>query len=287
MRRPYSEEWNEFTSLNPYRSVEAEGLVFRYISVGDDSSPAIVFLNGGLNTSELWLGYLDCHLIDGYRAIIFDYPLGAESNQKLIVAMHTFFEKLGLERPVLVGAMFGGMLAQIYAKRYRGDVSALILIASNGMDRSTIRSFRRKYRWLPVTRFFLKHRSAEKIQRKLVKMGDEVAERESEEDRKYIHDMFRFIFRNYTKEKNIHIKSLMADVMNQHPMERNDFYNLKGRILLLFPSDNLFTTEMQQNLESLMIEPEIRRLRGNSASTYMKPELLLSEMLSFLKRIGY
>ena len=261
--------------------------MFRYISVGEDSSPAIVFLNGGLNTSRLWLGYLDCHLIDGYRAIVFDYPPEARTDQQLVVAMHTFFEKLGIEAPVLIGAMFGGMVAQIYAKRYRSDVSALVLISSNGMDKATTRSFRRKYRLLPVAKFFLRHRNPEKIRRSLVGIGDDLAQKESEEDREYIHEMFRFIFKDYSREKNIQMKSLMADIMNQAPMERNDFNNLKGRILLLFPSDKIFTTEMQQNLESLMIEPEIRRLRGNRASTYIKPELLLSEVVSFLKRIGY
>lgn len=287
MRRPYAEEWKEFAELNPMSSVEAEGMLFRYISVGDDSSPAIVFLNGGMNTSELWLGYLDCHLIDGYRAIIFDYPLEAETDQKLIVAMHTFFEKIGIYRPVLVGAVFGGMVAQIYAKRYRSDVGGLVLIASNGMDKATIHTFRRKYRWLPVSKFILRHQNPDKIRRKLVKLGDDLAGSENQEDRNYIHEMFSFLFRNYTREKYIHIKSLMGDVMNQAPMTRDDFNNLKGRILLIFPADDIFTSEMQQNLESLMIEPEIRRLRGNSASTYVKPELLLSEIVSFLKRIGY
>ena len=287
MRRPYSEEWNDFVAQHPESSVEAEGMLFRYISIGDESSPAIVFLNGGLNTSELWLGYLDCHLIDGYRSIIFDYPMEAGSNQELVVSMHTFLEKLNVRRPVLVGAVFGGVIAQIYANRYRDDVSAMVLISSNGMDRSTIRTFRRKYRLLPAVRFILKHRNPEKLKRKLLKMGDDLAAGEGVEDREYIQSMFSFIFRNYTREKDLHIKSLMADIMNQAPMERDDFYSLKGRILLLFPSDNILTAEMQQNLESLMIEPEIRRLRVNSASSYVKPELLLSEIVSFLKRIGY
>ena len=287
MRRAFSEEWKEFAERHPVSSVEAEGILFRYISIGDDSSRAIVFLNGGMNTSELWLGYLDCHLIDGYRAVIFDYPQEAETDQKLIVAMHAFFEKVGIYRPVLVGAVFGGLVAQIYAKRYRGDVGGLVLIASNGMDKATIRTFRRKYRWLPLTKFMLRHSDPEKIRSKLVKLGDEKAGSENGEERTYIHEMFSFLFGNYSREEYIHMKSLMGDVMNQHPMTREDFYSLKGRILLVFPSDNILTSEMQQNLESLMIEPEIRRLRGNSASPYVKPELLLSEIVSFLKRIGY
>ena len=287
MRIPYSEEWREFTALHPETSVEAEGVVFRYISIGEDDAPAIVFLNGGLNTSELWLGYIDCHLIDGYRAIIFDYPDEIETDQKLVVAMHTFFGKIGVERPVLVGAMFGGMVAQIYAKRYRSDVNAMVLISSSGMDKATIRNFRKQYRLLPLTKWFLKHRKPEKIRRKLVRFADKLADGESEEDKAYVHDMFTFLFRHYSEKKDLHIKKLLADVMNQEPMTREDFYTLKGRILLLFTSDNPLSADRQQNLESLMIEPEIRRLRGNSVSSYIKPELLLSEIVSFLKRIGY
>lgn len=47
--------------------------------------------------------------------------------------MHTFFDKLGIKKPIFVGASDGGMVAQIYVQRYPGEAAGLILISTGGV----------------------------------------------------------------------------------------------------------------------------------------------------------
>lgn len=75
----------------------------------------LVFLNGGMNTLEMWMDYVD-KLSDAYRVLLFDYPQELRTNQELVVGMHAFFQKLGVEDPIFVGASDGGMVAQSIRK---------------------------------------------------------------------------------------------------------------------------------------------------------------------------
>lgn len=56
---------------------------------------------------------------------------------------------------------------------------------------------------------------------------------ESEEQIAYARDMFETIFKDYTKEKDVHISGLLADLMNRTPVTEADFRELKGKILLI------------------------------------------------------
>lgn len=63
----------------------------------------------------------------------FDYPQELRTNQELVTGMHAFFRKLGIEKPIFVGASDGGMVAQIYVQKYPGETGGLVLIATGGM----------------------------------------------------------------------------------------------------------------------------------------------------------
>ena len=43
------------------------------------------------------------------------------------------FFKLGITKPIFVGASDGGMVAQIYTQRYHEEVGGLILVSTGGM----------------------------------------------------------------------------------------------------------------------------------------------------------
>ena len=82
--------------------------------VGPEGGRTLVFLNGGMNTLEMWMDYV-APFEDEYRVLLFDYPLERGDNQALVTGMHAFFQALGIEKPVLIGASDGGMVAQIYS----------------------------------------------------------------------------------------------------------------------------------------------------------------------------
>ena len=123
----YSEKLKTFSAAHPCEEVTVDGARFRYILCGSAGGKTLVFLNGGMNTLEMWMDYAGA-LSGDCRVLLFDYPRELRTNQALVTGMHAFFRKLGIEAPILIGASDGGMVAQIYVQKYPGETGGLVLI---------------------------------------------------------------------------------------------------------------------------------------------------------------
>mgnify|MGYP002563755624 FL=1 len=128
----YSEKLPHFAAVHPCKTVTVDGANYRYILEGNDNGKTLVFLNGGMNTLEMWIDYVD-GMSGSCRVLLFDYPQELRTNQELVTGMRAFFRKLGIEKPIFVGASDGGMVAQIYVQKYPGETGGLVLIATGGM----------------------------------------------------------------------------------------------------------------------------------------------------------
>lgn len=280
----YSEELREFAAAHTYENMVVDGSRFRYVLSGRKDGKTVVMLNGGMNTLEMWMRYVDALSAD-YQVLLFDYPQELRTNQELVKGMHSFFEKLGVTKPFFIGASDGGMVAQIYTQKYPAEVGGLILISTGGMDAETIKSLKRKYFLAPLMLFYMKHCNYEKLKPKLIKMGMGHGRNESEEQLAYAKDMFETIFKDYTKEKDVHISGLLADLMHQTPVTKSDFKELKGKILLILPDQDFFSGKMQENLIQLMHNPEIQYISGGHLSTIVKADEYAKTIRDFLQKV--
>ena len=238
-----------------------DGSKFRYVLSGKKGGKILVLLNGGMNTLEMWMGYVDSLAAD-YQVLLFDYPQELRTNQELVKGMHAFFEKIGITQPIFIGASDGGMVAQIYTQKYHGEVGGLILISTGGMDAATLKSLKKKYFFAPLMLFYMKHCNYEKLKPKLIRAGMGHIRNESKEQAAYAQDMYETIFKDYKKEKDVHISGLLADLMNQTPVAEPDFKELEGKILLILPNQDFFSGKMQKDLIQLMHNPEIKYVSG-------------------------
>lgn len=277
----YSEELHAFTEAYPYKQMTVDNAVFRYVLAGVQNMPVLVFLNGGMNVSEMWMRYVD-GLSGDYRVLIFDYPRELKTNQELVSGMKQFFKSLGIHKPVLIGASDGGMVAQIYTQKYPDDVSGLVLILTGGMDAQTIKSLKRRYFFAPVMLWYMKHCNYENLKPRLIRVFTNHARDESEADKAYAKDMAETIFRDYKQEKDLHISALLADLMHQTPVTDNTFFKLKGHILLILPDKDFFSEAQQKNLISLMREPKIKYISGGHLSTVLRAEEYIQEIRPFI-----
>ena len=277
----YSEKLRPFAAAHPCRTIDVDGAQVRYILTGKPEGRTLVFLNGGMNTLEMWMDYVDA-LADTGRVLLFDYPQQLRTNQALVAGMHAFFAALGIQAPIFVGASDGGMVAQIYVQKYPGETGGLILISTGGMDEATLGSLRRKYWLAPVMLWYMKHCNYEKLKPKLIQSSLSHIRNESAEEIAYARDMFETIFRDFTQEKDVHISGLLADLMRQTPVTAADFAALKGKILLILPNQDFFSGQMQQDLIRLMHEPEIRYVSGGHLSTVLKTEDYIRTIREFL-----
>ena len=120
----YSEKLKSFQAAHPCETITVCGAQCRYILSGENIGRTLVFLNGGMNTLEMWMDYVE-GLSGDCRVLLFDYPQELRTNQELVAGMYAFFQKLGIENPVFVGASDGGMVAQIYVQKYPGETGGL------------------------------------------------------------------------------------------------------------------------------------------------------------------
>lgn len=278
----YSEEIKKFRETHTYQEENINGSRFRYVLSEKKDGKTLVFLNGGMNTLEMWLKYVDA-LSGDYQVLLFDYPQELKTNRELVIGMHEFFKVLGIEQPFFIGASDGGMVAQIYAQKYHGEVGGMILISTGGMDAETLKSLKKKYFFAPLMLFYLKHCNYEKLKPKLIKVSLGHIRNESEEEITYAKNMFETIFKDYKQEKDVHISGLLADLMNQKPVTEKDFEELKGKILLILPDQDFFSGKMQEDLIRLMHNPEIRYVSGGHLSTILKVDEYVRSIRSFLE----
>lgn len=278
----YSEDLKAFAASHKYEDVMVDGAKFHYVLNGRKDSQTLVMLNGGMNTLEMWMNYVDAFSED-YQVLLFGYPQELRTNQELVTGMHAFFRKIGVEKPIFVGASDGGMVAQIYIQKYPGEAGGMVLVSTGGMDAETLKTLKKKYFFVPVMLWYMKHCNYEKLKPKLIKAGMSHIRNESKEEIAYAQDMFETIFKDYTKEKDVHISGLLADLMNQTPVTAENFQQLKGKILLILPDQDFFSGKMQENLIRLMHDPKITYVSGGHLSTILKSEDYVRTIRDFLK----
>lgn len=58
----YSEDLKIFRAAHTYKASIVEGSTFHYVLSGKKDGKTLVLLNGGMNTMEMWMGYVDAYL---------------------------------------------------------------------------------------------------------------------------------------------------------------------------------------------------------------------------------
>lgn len=281
----YSQDLKSFQASHTYKNINIDGNTFKYVLSENKNSQTLVMLNGGMNTLEMWMEYVD-NLAQDYQVLLFDYPQTLKTNQELVTGIHAFFNKLNIIDPIFIGASDGGMVAQIYVQKYPQEVGGLVLISTGGLDANTIKSLKKKYFFAPIMLFYMKHCNYEKLKPRLIKLGMGHIRGESQEQINYARDMFETIFKDYTKEKDVHITVLLADVMNQTPVTKDDFKALEGKILLILPNQDFFSGKMQEDLIQLMHQPEIKYISGGHLSTVLNVDEYVTTIRAFLEKMN-
>lgn len=168
-------------------------------------------------------------------------------------------------------------------QRYPGETGGLVLISTGGMDENTLKSQKRKYRLAPLMLWYMKHCNYEKLKPRLIKAGMSHIRNESADEIAYAQDMFETIFKDYKQEKDVHISSLLADLMHQKPVTAADFAVLAGKILLILPDQDFFSGKMQEDLIRLMRRPKISYVSGGHLSTVLRVDDYVRTILDYLK----
>lgn len=278
----YAGEKREFDRKYEHQELQAGGGLFRYVLAGEPKKGDLVFLNGGMDLPEMWMRCADA-LAEGFRVLLFEYPLELKKNRDLVSGMHEFFAALGIERPVLIGEGYGGMLAQLYVQRFPEETGGLILLSTGALDKETLKDLKKEYTFAPLMLLYMRFCNYGKLKKKWIETGVGYACHESRDNRAYAQEFWESVMEDYTRERDLHVTSLMGDVRKQKPLTEKDFRALEGKILLIAPRDDYFSQEDKDKLGSLMHRPKLYCIRGGQMATVLHSEDYVRAIRKFME----
>ena len=83
----YSEKMPIFTAKYPAQTITVDGAAYRYVRSGAGRDKTLVLLNGGMDTLEMWMDYVE-PLSKKCDVLLFDYLRELRTNQVLVVGIH-------------------------------------------------------------------------------------------------------------------------------------------------------------------------------------------------------
>ena len=115
--------------------VTVDGIRLHYYSAGKEGDQPVVFLHGGVLTGHDFRHVLELADAKRYYALAFDRPgygyserpkeATPEEQARLIRAA---LEKLGVQRPIIVGHSWSGLLALTYALQYPDELAGVVTL---------------------------------------------------------------------------------------------------------------------------------------------------------------
>ena len=116
--------------------VTVEGIRLHYMRKG--KGVPVVFLHGGILCADDFKEVMEIAASCGYEAITFDRPGYGYSerpmNEKVTPAVqarliHGALQQLGIEKPIMVGHSWSGLLVMTYALQYPDEITGIVTLA--------------------------------------------------------------------------------------------------------------------------------------------------------------
>ena len=280
----FREEFEAYERKHPYREFPVQGGRFRFILSGESGKPAVVFLNG-LGMQEAWLRYMIAFERE-YRVLMMEYPLACETVDALLDAIAALLRELGIERPILVGGSDGGLLAQLFVRRFPGKVGALVLMTTVTIDSKYCEDTNRENanRYLAKVKFI----PYVILKRVLLRLVKTYFNDESDAERAYGTGFLKYIAGDPAyKQKYLHAVRLVYDGAKQPKLRTEEFAGLRNRILILHPEKDIFIQDDQEKLTALLagVGAETKTMRGGHLAFVSSPELYIGAIREFLNRV--
>lgn len=279
--RKFSEDYNVFFNTHKFSKVTVLGHDFQVVDAGSGKQ-TVVFLNG-MDIYHSWIKYVSA-LENDYRVIMMNYPVEVSKNDEMADLLHALFGKLGIEKPVLCGISDGGVLAQLYAKKYK--VGGLIMVSTLTVDSQYVKKNKIEKLVFPLYSKYVEKLKFEKLKSMLIASVQRHFRNETEEEKAYgtsflecvgSDENFRYSF----------IRALKAtmDIFSMKHFDKKDFAYLNGKVLVLIPENDMFEKEDSKKLVDIFTSPTVKTTYGGHLGLVMRPEPYIDDMKEFLKTL--
>lgn len=278
----YEDRIRLFRKDHTYKDISIDGTTFHYLLCGEGTN-TLVFLAGGLGVSELWFPYIEA-LEGEYRILTIDYPMEYRTNQTLADGIKKLLDALLIEEAIFIGTSFGGYLAQIIARNHPKKTQALCIFSTAGLTENTLNRLRVRARHANVLLFIMRTVPYNWLKPVFRRACMRHITNATNEEYAFIDDLFRSIFKGYTRQIDLHMTELLIDITHQPTCSPKEFDYLDGKILLILPKDDdSFTPDMQNELIALMPNPVVvKNMDAGHLATILRIDDYLMHIRNFL-----
>lgn len=285
-------EFAEYNKIAPQKTVKLSGgeFAYRYYkNPNPDVNATLVMLAGGTGLGDGFFAIAKS-FIDKYSVITFNYPMAFKGNEATADAISELIKYLKAENVYLWGQSYGGLLAQIIAKRHPDVVKGLILTSTASLSNDL--------RYEGIKRFFeMINEEKEKKNKRIyghfpmfllpaiMGLAFKKHLKDSPETYKAIKELMNQIKPSMTNEYFVHMDTLLGDLRSSFGTHhKEDFAYLKGRVLIIEPDDDkTFTNDIKEALINIMTEPKVvRDIKGGHLAMMLNPDEMLSIIDEFI-----
>lgn len=248
-----------------------------------------VLLPGGMGSGEFF--FKQILLLEKYAKVLtLDYPVELEDNNSMADGIVALIDNLKLKKVIYVGQSYGGMIAQVIAKRHTKKIFGLVLSNTGTATSEVIQrdnGLKKMIERLKMGQETLKTMPYDEFQKyMLIKMGSYLDAVE-EKYRHYINDTFKYMVKVLSRERNILMTKLLLDFYENQRFTKDDFINLEDRVMLIFaPDDKTFSEAVRDELIALLPNPTINHsLKGGHLAILIEIDKFILSLVDFQKSI--
>ena len=284
-------EFEEYNKLAPVKTVRLNGgdFAYRYYKNPNPKvNVTLLVLAGGTGLAEGMFAMAKTFM-DKYSLISFNYPMAFQNNEATADAIYELIKYLKAENVYLWGQSYGGLLAQIIAKRHPDAVKGLILTSTASFSNDI------RYEGMRCLSEMINEEKEKKRQRQykrfpmfllpaLMKLAFKKHMHNAPETYEAVKELMDQIKGSMSREYFLHMQALLGDLRNHFGTHHKaDFVFLKGRVLIIEPEDDkTFTEDIKDALVNIMTEPKVvRDMQGGHLAIMLSPDETLQIMDEF------
>lgn len=286
-------EFAYYNEVAPVQSVKLSGgtVQYRYYKNPNPKVNAtIVMLAGGSGMADGFFA-LAKSFMDRYSFISFNYPMDFQGNEATADAIAELITYLKAENVYYWGQSYGGLLAQIIAKRHPEVVKGLLLTSTASLSNDLrFEGMECLARMLNEEKEQKRYKMYKKFPMFLLPVMMNLAFKKHLKDKPGAYDSIKELMKQLkpimTKEYFCHLTSLLADLRNHFGThQKTDFEFLKGRVLIIEPDDDkTFTDDIKDALIDIMTEPVvIREMEGGHLALMFNTDEFMKIINDFME----
>ncbi len=287
------EEFKLYNSIAPKKTMHMENgeFVYRYYhNPNPECDVTIITLAGGSGMADA-LFLMSRELSKKYHFATFNYPKDFSDNDSLSDAIACLIKNENMKNVYLLGQSYGGLIAQVTAKRHPEFIKGLILSSTCSLSNDlSFTGVSRMYHMISEE----KEKKNKRLDRLLpswalilfIKLAFK-KRIPDEAVRNTVGEILTILKADLTSQYMMHMDGLLGDLRNHYGTHTaSDFIKFDGEVLIIEPEDDdIFTPDMKQALFRIMTNPEIiTDFTGGHLALMTDPNKYLEIVNDFLRK---